>query len=675
MRGILLRLALTGLLILWLGRAGLAADHLISAGETRTTPVTLDVDGDSLTIENGGTLSIAAGDPAVFAMADDFSIINGGTIEYLDFDAAIFVWVSEGGIIRNEATGEITSGNLGINALVSTFALANSGAIEGVRGIELSSSIVTSFVSTGSIIGSEEGIHQHGSELTGSNSGTISGGETGFSVHESSTLDFANSGSIEGTSLYGVRVYDNTASGTTVARLANSGLIRGGDAAISIQDAELDLVNTGRIEGGTFGVFQTGTGGLTLSNAGLVSGSSHALFLDGSGNLVTLLPGSVLDGAIYFAADNSLIIGNGLNALVTFDPASALPAALDTNGMPSVIDAANNQVAVVDPTGFAMADEMLTDLADSVLDTLARGGHRGEEDLSASLPSGETVAAASRRFASRTSLWAEVFGRWREQDQGGAVWSSDHRLSGAVAGLGGELSEGLSGGVFLGAATGELSVDDEAQDIESQSLYGGFHLARDSGPGVLTAALLLGWQQNDSIRRIASNAAVSGVEMAEATYDGVFVVPEVAYERRTGAFVSSLSARYAALFLDDFEEHGSSADLSVDSRSIHLAGADLRLSLPSNVPLPQGALLLEPQVGLKGRLLLGDGAISAQLLGVSIDDHHVDQEEAVVSLYAAAAAAFRSEDGRMALRFTGDAAVATDGSVVLSAGLGGDLAF
>jgi hypothetical protein len=46
-----------------------------------------------------------------------------------------------------------------------------------------------------------------------------------------------------------------------------------------------------------------------------------------------------------------------------------------------------------------------------------------------------------------------------------------------------------------------------------------------------------------------------------------------------------------------------------------------------------------------------------------------------LSLYSGAAAALRSDDGRLALRFTGDVSVATDGSVILSAGLGGDFAF
>jgi hypothetical protein len=86
---------------------------------------------------------------------------------------------------------------------------------------------VSSFLNTGSISGDEEGIHQHGSQLTGSNSGTISGLETGFSVHDSSTLDFDNSGIITGESFYGMHVYDDTASGTTVASVTNSGAIIG----------------------------------------------------------------------------------------------------------------------------------------------------------------------------------------------------------------------------------------------------------------------------------------------------------------------------------------------------------------------------------------------------------------------------------------------------------------
>jgi hypothetical protein len=99
------------------------------------------------------------------------------------------------------------------------------------------------------------------------------------------------------------------------------------------------------------------------------------------------------------------------------------------------------------------------------------------------------------------------------------------------------------------------------------------------------------------------------------------------------------------------------------------------LSLPSDISLPRGTLILEPRVGLKGSLLLAGDEISTQVLSMSIDQFHIDQEEAVLSLYAGAAAALRSDDGRLALRFTGDAGVGTDGSVILSAGLGGDFAF
>ncbi|HEY7765031.1 MAG TPA: hypothetical protein VIB38_08570 [Aestuariivirgaceae bacterium] len=105
------------LLVLWLGRTGLAADYLIFAGTTETTPATLDMAGDSLTVEEGGALSVAAGDAAVMATADDFVITNGGTIEYFDFiDGSIVVLSSQGGVIHNEATGTITSTTNGITA-------------------------------------------------------------------------------------------------------------------------------------------------------------------------------------------------------------------------------------------------------------------------------------------------------------------------------------------------------------------------------------------------------------------------------------------------------------------------------------------------------------------------------------------------------------------------------
>jgi hypothetical protein len=76
------------------------------------------------------------------------------------------------------------------------------------------------------------------------------GFENGFSVHVDSTLEFSNSGTIEGENFHGLYFYDELAGETTVATVANSGTIIGGEAGVRVQNAQLTLINSGSIGGG-----------------------------------------------------------------------------------------------------------------------------------------------------------------------------------------------------------------------------------------------------------------------------------------------------------------------------------------------------------------------------------------------------------------------------------------
>src|SRR5829696_8713635 len=390
-----------------------------------------------------------------------------------------------------------------------------------------------------------------------------------------------------------------------------------------------------------------------------------------SSNSVTLLAGSVLEGDIHLgSADNSFIIGNGLNALLVFDDTSALPGTIDTSGMPYVIDSANNQIAVVDPTGFAMADVMLDDLASSVLNSLSRRVPTpgGGLELSAALGLGETVIAAGDRLnRAGTSLWADSFGIWREQGDNGPAWSADHRLGGFVTGIDGILSDRLRGGVFLGAARSALAVDDDAQDIDTNSLYGGFHVSRVRQSRFASAVFLAGWQEYDSTRHIANNSVAGGLEMAKASYESLFLVPEIAVGTQMGALVSSLAARYTGLFIGGYSEEGSSADLTVAAREVHSFAARVQLALPEHVSLVGAAsVLLEPRVGLSARFGLGGDGVAAEVLGIGIPTFDPNDDDPILSLFSGAAAVAQSANGRMKLKFSADLSLGTDQSVTLA---------
>jgi hypothetical protein len=435
-----------------------ATDSVIGSGVNRTDPVDLTVDGDTLTIDEGGTLNVTSGDYAVRAEnVDGFQITNDGSIIYSSsVFGAIYANTSTDGFIYNGAGGSIESSNWAINlqnsistivnegaiygqqaiyALGSTVNLTNSdtitgsfiglnldtstadvlintGAITGMNfyAIQIIDSTVSYFSNQNTIVGLEQGLHLHNSSLTGINSGKIIG-DIAVKVHESATLDLVNSGLIIGGTT-GIEIADTG----TRATILNKGAIYGGSASIVVEQADLDLVNSGVIQGGTRGIDvdegstatilnkgniyggvngidvnqgSTATilnkgniygggngiggdnGSLYLINAGVIEGGSSAINIDSNEDItIELLPGSVLIGDIYLANSN-FIFGNGLNALLSFKPGSSLPTSIDTNGMPSVVDSDDMQIAVADTTGFAMADETLGDLTQSVMDAVS----------------------------------------------------------------------------------------------------------------------------------------------------------------------------------------------------------------------------------------------------------------------------------------------------------------
>ena len=77
---------------------------------------------------------------------------------------------------------------------------------------------------------------------------------------------------------------------------------------------------------------------------------------------LTLRPGSIIEGRIRLGGGtDTLNVINGLNLASSFQGG---PEIINTNGAPYAVS--GRQVAVVDPTGFAMQDEVIIDLTDNV---------------------------------------------------------------------------------------------------------------------------------------------------------------------------------------------------------------------------------------------------------------------------------------------------------------------
>jgi hypothetical protein len=292
--------------------AAQATDYVISSGTSVTSPVSVAVDGDTLTVEAGATVSVS-GDFAVTADAADVTVSIAGTVkntsrigvELSDNSTLVISGSVQAGtygavvgagnsvLISGALTGGVGGLEVGQSGLV-----VNAGTIDGVKyGIHFDSD--SSLTNTGTITADTAGISVEGSDdeivnsgqISGgyvgiyapgdhnliSNSGDITGGGSGLFI-EGNDNEVANSGSITGGVYYGVAL-----SGTGNS-IENSGEIQSNAWGVHIWGSAT-IVNRGTISGGTIGVEATSSA--TISNSGDISGGTIGLLLGGSDNLVS----------------------------------------------------------------------------------------------------------------------------------------------------------------------------------------------------------------------------------------------------------------------------------------------------------------------------------------------------------------------------------------------------
>jgi hypothetical protein len=395
-----------------------AADLTVESGQSLTTNQDIGSDSEVL-VESGGSITISPLAPGTGAIigTDDNSVLNYGTISALD-------------------------GGAGID-LENRNSIINYGVIEtSARSSNLSS---------------EDAVHFDGDDNSLINYGTIRVFDSinGYGVHivGGNRNIIANYGSIETTGQ--------------------------GSNAVHVETTGNTIINHGSIT--TEGLTGDGiyiVGGNSFINSGtLISLNDSAIHLHDSDSEVYLLAGSAVYGSLHLhhSSDHTFDIGNGLHAMLTFQ--NYLPATINTNGMPAVTDATALQLAVVDPTGFAMAEDLLADITGQAFGSVssrlrsARSGLTMESRLSSNL----TVAPAADILEPRdpetgVGTWASLFGVLRNQSASGITWGAEQQLHGITGGADLWWSPNSRAGAFAGMAKSDLEVDDEAQTITPRLL-------------------------------------------------------------------------------------------------------------------------------------------------------------------------------------------------------------
>jgi hypothetical protein len=610
----LLRVAVWPLWVSLVSSIASADDLSVESGQTLTT--TQDIGSDSTAIiEEGGAITISAPNYKVGALhaMDRTTIINYGTVSALDTGPAIHL--RDGNSLVNYGTVETS-------AQASTLTSGEALEIHGGQN----------FVVNWGLIRVYDSINGYGVEIADG---------TGNHV--------ANYGTIETTGSKSNAVHVETANNTII----NHG-------TIIVWGDEADAVYI--------------VGGNTLINSGtLISKDDEAIHMHDTGSEIYLLAGSAVYGKIelHHSEEHHFDIGNGLNAMLTFQ--GHLPADINTNGMPYVTDTTNLQLAVVDPTGFAMAEDQLADITDQAFDAVRSRLRSSQQYSMANATSLLAITPAADVYVPSVSdrgitPWASVLGTWRQQSASGITWSGEQYLRGVTAGVDFNWTPSLRGGAFAGAARVELTVDDEAQEIDTDNIWAGAYVGGELGDYFIDVATLAGWQTNESVRRMVDNTVWPGYDHAEASYDGFFVSPQASVSRNWDfagrPMISTLTLRYAGLFLNEYEEEGSNANLSVDSRDVHLLTARGEIVWPIPLPFVSEGLQLDIFGGGDVRYTFGD-EVSAVLLdqGIAFDP---DEQSTTWSSFGGGRLSFTTPSEFLTLGLAGKAITSSDDALTVA---------
>ena len=600
-------------------QAAHAQSVVVSSGTTRTTTITLGFPGDGLTVETGGTIAVSVPNSDAVDMIDvGQSVHNAGVITTSGNNAYGISSQFDGATIAN--TGAITTtgnGSLGIEADGFSSVISNSGTIatsgDGAFGIAPLGDLIT-VTNSGTITTSglaSYGIVSAGDDVVIDNSGAIitHGDGAGGIAAAGERAVISNTGliAVDGWMANGIE------SGGDDATISNSGTIRA-----SGQDG--------------IGIGSGGFNAVIVNSGTIISPAGYSIVAAGPNATLKLLPGSVLVGDLEFDFPESatLDIARGLSTALHFDvcACSGLPATIDAHGAPLAVS--GEWVYTADVTALIAQSQMLGDLTDAIYGAVDGGRASGAAENKPPLGYApeNTIARDLAIFRDGEAkpvreAWVKGFGGSRDQDAHGLDMGSEQKLAGFASGMDLFAAEGWVGGAFIGGSWAKADVEN-SQTLEAQSVFGGVYASRDVGSARLDLAALVGWSDYDSKRQVADNTDPDGIDTAKADYDGWFVSPRVAL---TQPFMLgpqpaeiSLSAHYAGLFLDSYEEHGAQGALEIDRRQVHLLLGRAALALPTDYVHPDGALTrLTPSLGVQGRTQFGDDDVEGTLAGIDID--------------------------------------------------------
>ncbi len=591
--------------------------------------------GANVSIDNTGFI-ITRGNNAIAILSGgvDALIVNQNAVTTLGVGSHGIQSTSTGLRANIINLGTIRTGGQtahGIESNGASSSIKNAGAIEtgaiNAHGVE-STGDSSTIVNTNSI--DTAGINAHGVQSTGvsstvNNSGTINtvGGEAhGITVAGSSSW-IVNYGALNtaGLQAHGIELTSNAAGSTII----NNGVIRTfGLEAHGAESLGFNAIiyNNGSIIALGFdakAISALGDNGRVF-NSGYVKSNDIAILLGGDDSILTLQPGSVIEGGIEFLGNLpslALVVENGLSINKTLT--GALPGTINPNGAPMATRGL--QVAVVDPTNLSTQDEQLADLTGGISSALENRLSGVRNGAAAAVTTSGAVDGAQSDPGH--PFWTEGFGSYRQQDASSPAVETDQWVGGFVIGADDLLRDDLRAGFFGGAAWGGVEAEFNSQETDSRSFFVGSYASLLRAGLIFDVALTAGYSEFEQERSVANNVAAGGLETATADFSGWFVSPELTVTKPAvlmgRRLEGSLSLRYAGLFLDGYTESGTTAPLTVDDRDVHIGVARLQVAAPYETVFADGsAFRYRVKAGIEARTNFGGETIDGALLGQNI---------------------------------------------------------
>jgi hypothetical protein len=233
-----------------------------------------------------------------------------------------------------------------------------------------------------------------------------------------------------------------------------------------------------------------------------------------------------------------------------------------------------------------------------------------------------TMVAADGR-----GVWARGFGGEHVQDADGPLLRATTVFMGGAVGFDFVARPDLRLGVFAGGGQSRLSLDLNQGRTDTDTVFGGVYgrwaFVSLGAPSFLDFALHGGGSSNATSRTINNNTIVGGIETATASYNSSYVSPEIKYGVNLPLWseytlTPSVQVRYVAGFFDGYTETGTTAPLTVASRTIQDLEERGEVKLTRATPVGPDLLLASVYVGALGIERLGDTTVNTVLLGAGL---------------------------------------------------------